>query len=73
MDIKAFEDLIKTEISAVITKVFDDIPTLPIDVRQGERVGDAISKFLETKFVEYTQEHFYFKETHLTTFLILLI
>ena len=27
MDIKAFEDLIKTEISAVITKVFDDIPT----------------------------------------------
>ena len=39
MDIKAFEDLIKTEISAVITKVFDDIPTLPIDVRQGERVG----------------------------------
>ena len=63
MDIKAFEDLIKTEISAVITKVFDDIPTLPIDVRQGERVGDAISKFLETKFVEYTQEHFYFKES----------
>jgi hypothetical protein len=63
MEIKKFEDLIKKEISAVIVKIFDDIPTLPIDVRQGERVGDAISKFLESKFVEYTQEHFYFKES----------
>ena len=63
MEIKSFEELIKKEISAVIIKIFDDVPTLPIDVRQGERVGDAISKFLESKFVEYTQEHFYFKES----------
>ena len=65
MDIKAFEDLIKTEISVVITKVLM-IFLLPIDVRQGERVGDAISKFLETKFVEYTQEHFYFKNSSIS-------
>lgn len=63
MDIQAYETLIKTEISAVITKIFDDIPALPIDVRQGERVGDAISKFLESKFVEYTIQHQYFKES----------
>lgn len=63
MDIKAYEELIKTEICSVVNKIFDDIPSLPIDVRQGERVGDAISKFLETKFVEYTQEHLYFKNS----------
>lgn len=63
MEIKAYEELIKTEITSVITKIFDDIPTLPIDVRQGERVGDAISKFLESKFVEYTQEHYFFKNS----------
>ena len=63
MDIKDFETLLKTEISSVLLKILEDTPTLPIDVRQGERVGDAISKFLETKFVEYTEEHLYFKES----------
>ncbi len=58
MEIKLFEELIKKEISAVIIKIFDDVPRLPIDVRQGERVGDAISKFIESKFVEYTQKTF---------------
>jgi hypothetical protein len=63
MEIKDFENLIKAEISAVLLKILEDIPTLPIDVRQGERVGDAISKFLETKFVEYTEAHLYFKDS----------
>jgi hypothetical protein len=63
MEIKIYEELIKTEISTVITNIFNDKPTLPIDVRQGERVGDAISKFLESKFVEFTKQHQYFKES----------
>ncbi|MDI9341570.1 MAG: hypothetical protein QM534_13450 [Sediminibacterium sp.] len=63
MDIQSFEQLLKNELASVIEKILNDTPTLPIDVRQGERVGDAISKFLEAKFEEYTQEHFYFKDT----------
>ncbi|NCC18623.1 MAG: hypothetical protein EOM29_06755 [Bacteroidia bacterium] len=47
----------------MISKIFVDIPTLPIDVKQGERVGDAISKFLESNFVKYTEEHTYFKDS----------
>lgn len=63
MDIQAFEQLLKDEISSVIIKILEDTPTLPINVRKGERVGDAISKFLEAKFTEYTEEHLYFKDT----------
>jgi len=63
MEIKKYEELIKKEISTVIKNIFNDKPTLPIDVRQGERVGDAISKFLESKFVEFTKQHQYFKES----------
>lgn len=63
MEIKAFEELIKKEITSVISKIFVDIPTLPIDVKQGERVGDAISKFLESNFVKYTEKHQYFKDS----------
>lgn len=63
MEIKAFEELIKREITTVISKIFEDIPTLPIDVKQGERVGDAISKFLEHNFEKYTENHQYFKDS----------
>jgi hypothetical protein len=63
VDIKDFETLLKAEISLVLNKILEHTPTLPIDVRQGERVGDAISKFLETKFVEYTEELLYFKDS----------
>ena len=54
MEIKKYEELIKKEVSTVIAKIFNDKPTLPIDVSKGERVGDAISKFLEAEFVKYT-------------------
>jgi len=63
MDIKEFESLLKQEASSVIEKILEDTPTLDIDVRRGERVGDAISKFLESGFVKYTEDHFYFKES----------
>jgi len=63
MEIKEYEELIKTEISKVILKIFNEKPTLPIAVKRGERVGDGISKYLETKFVEFTEEHPYFKES----------
>jgi len=63
MEIREFENLIKTEFSAVIINILDDNKTLPIDVKQGERVGDSISKFLESKFVEYTKDHKYFKNS----------
>jgi hypothetical protein len=57
MDIKEYEDLIKNKFSSIVKKIIEDIPTLPIDVNKGERVGDAISKFLEKKFVEYTENN----------------
>ena len=72
MKIKSFEELIKSEVSAVILKIFGDVPTLPIDVRQGERVGDAISKFIESKFEEYTKKHPYFKDSQSSPTLLLL-
>lgn len=55
MEIKEFEELIKEKVSEIINNVFEDFKVLPIDVKKGERVGDAISKFLENKFVEYTK------------------
>jgi len=63
MEIKKYEELIKKEVSTVIAKIFNDKPTLPIDVSKGERVGDAISKFLEAEFVKYTRQHQYFRES----------
>lgn len=63
MGIKDFEGFLKSEISLVILKIIEDSPVLPMDVGKGERVGDAISKFLEHKFVEYTTQHSYFKES----------
>ena len=38
-----------------LINIFNDKPTLPIAVKRGERVGDAISKYLENKFVEFTK------------------
>ena len=63
MEIKEYEELIKAEISKVIINIFQDKPTLPIAVKRGERVGDAISKYLENKFVQFTKEHKYFKNS----------
>lgn len=55
MEVKEFEDLMKDKISSIINNILEDNKILPIDVKKGERVGDAISKFLENKFVEYTK------------------
>jgi hypothetical protein len=63
MKIRDFESLLKREISSVLHEIIEDTPTRPIDVQQGERVGDAISKFLEAAFVKYTKNHPNFKES----------
>ena len=55
MEVKEFENLMKKKISSIINSILEDNKILPIDVKKGERVGDAISKFLENKFVEYTK------------------
>ncbi len=63
MDIQAYETLIITQLDALVGNIININPTLNIAVKKGERVGDAISKFLENKFVEFTQKHQYFKES----------
>ena len=63
MDIKAFETLIIEQLDQLIGSIITTNPTLTIAVKKGERVGDGISKFLENKFVEFTENHLYFKES----------
>jgi hypothetical protein len=63
MNIQDFEKLIIDEIKKVVEKIIIKNPTLPIAVKQGERQGDAISKFLETNFVIETNNHKYLKDT----------
>ena len=60
MDIQEYEELIIKELEKLVKEIISQNPKLPIAVKRGERVGDAISKFLETKFVEFTQKHTFF-------------
>ena len=63
MNVPDFEILILRELKTIIQNIIIKNPTLPIAVKQGERQGDAISKFLEYSFVNHTHEHQYFKES----------
>lgn len=63
MDIKTYETLIITQLDEIVRNIINTHPNLQIAVKKGERVGDGISKFLEKKFVEFTQNHKYFKES----------
>lgn len=63
MDIQAYETLITNQLDELVRDIIIANPKLNIAVKKGERVGDGISKFLESKFVEFTQKHQYFKES----------
>ena len=63
MNVADFENLIITALKTAVQDIIEANPTLPIAVKQGERQGDAISKFLENAFLEYTQNHPHFKNT----------
>jgi hypothetical protein len=63
MDIQAYETLITNQLDELVGNIINTNPKLNIAVKKGERVGDGISKFLENKFVEFTQNHQYFKES----------
>lgn len=63
MDIKDYETLITNSLDEVVGNIITANPKLNIAVKKGERVGDGISKYLENKFVETTQNHQNFKES----------
>lgn len=63
MEIQKFENLITDNLDEIVTQIIHANPILTIAVKRGERVGDGISKYLENKFVEFTQQHKYFKES----------
>lgn len=56
MELKTYEALLKLEVQNLVNRIIQETPVLPIDVKQGERVGDSISKFLENKFVDYANQ-----------------
>ena len=55
MDIQTYETLITNQLDELVGNIINTNPKLNIAVKKGERVGDGISKFLEAKFVEFTQ------------------
>jgi len=57
MDIKKYQTDLISELETVINGIITEIPKLDIAVKKGERVGDAISKFLEDSFVTKTESH----------------
>lgn len=63
MTVQDFENLMLSELKKVIESIIEKTPSLPIAVKQGERQGDAISKFLEESFVKATQGHVYFNDS----------
>jgi hypothetical protein len=57
MEIKIYENDLINALKLVIDSIITETPKLTIAVNKGERVGDAISKFLELEFVRKTQGH----------------
>ena len=60
MDIQEFETLILSELKKVVEEIIKSTPTLPVEVKGGERQGDYISKHLEREFVKKTGNHNHF-------------
>lgn len=60
MDIQEYEKLITDQLDELVGNIISQNPKLNIAVKKGERVGDGISKFLENKFVEFSNDHEYF-------------
>ena len=63
MDIQEYEKLITDQLDEIVGNIISQNPKLNIAVKKGERVGDGISKFLENKFVEFSENHQYFTES----------
>lgn len=63
MDIQEYETLITTQLDELVGNIINKNPKLNIAVKKGERVGDGISKYLENKFVEFTRDHKYFRDS----------
>ncbi|WP_373479153.1 hypothetical protein [Geminocystis sp.] len=61
MEIKELENLIKNEIDKVIIDIIDNNQTLNISAKS--RAGAEISDWLEDRFVEYTINHQYLKNS----------
>ncbi len=60
MDIQEYEKLITDQLDELVGNIISQNPKLNIAVKKGERVGDGISKFLENKFVEFSNDHEFF-------------
>lgn len=61
MNIEQFENLLILELQKVMENIIDENQYLGISANA--RVGAEISDWLEKKFVEYTQDHKYFKNS----------
>jgi len=61
MDIKNFENLIIEEVNKAVLNIIDDFQELNISAKS--RAGAEISDFLEDKFVDYTKNNEFFKNS----------
>jgi hypothetical protein len=61
MQIRELEDLIKSQIKQVIINIISHSQHLPISAKS--RAGAEISDWLEERFVEYTRDHQYLKDS----------
>lgn len=61
MNIKNFEKFIIGEFDKIILDIIKDYPELKISAKA--RVGAEVSDFLEEKFVEYSKDNKYFKDS----------
>ena len=60
MEISKYENDLIQSLKTVVDSIISENPKLNIAVTKGERVGDAISKFLEINFVKNTNNHSFF-------------
>ena len=61
MNIKDVETLIINEFKNIMIQIINDYPRLNISAKS--RVGAELSSFLEEKFVEYSSENKFFKDS----------
>ncbi len=61
MKLEDFEDLLVSQLQTVVENIIEDQQSLEISAKS--RAGAEISDWLEKKFVQYTTQHEYFKES----------